>query len=229
MKNSTCCNKTHRTDKRHQNRIVFEFVTEDGNTPSRSTIRLGDKDPLTGEVITNMAFYLQEYYKVEEHQIYVNIKNCRAPFTKAQREEREKIKKRFIREFIRDYGYLPSRETILYHLNQKIPVNYLQYIDRIISEDDETAAEFGKEFMYTAPDPFGCNQTDDIVLLREIVSALPDRLQAVYEAMLQRAAGGAGRITFTEIAKSYGVSNNQIKKDREKIERIIRENVGPVY
>ena len=89
---------SHRTDKRYQNRIVFEFVTEDGNTPSTCTVRIGDKDPLTGEVITDMEFYLKEYYKVDERQVYVNVKNTRAPSTKAQLEEREKLKKKFIRE-----------------------------------------------------------------------------------------------------------------------------------
>ena len=89
--------------------------------------------------------------------------------------------------------------------------------------------EFSKEFLYADQDPFECDLPDDIEALRETVAALPDRLRDVYTAMLQRAVGGAGRITFTDIAKKYKVSQNQIKKDRQKIEKTIKKKVGPKY
>ena len=48
-------------------------------------------------------------------------------------------------------------------------------------------------------------------------------------AMLQRAAEGADRITYKEIAGRWGVSYTMIMKDVRKIEKMIRETVGPKY
>ena len=110
-----------------------------------------------------------------------------------------------------------------------MPEHYHQYIDQSRSEDDEPVSEFGEEFKYTDKDIFDCDLPDCIEALREVAEALPQRLREVYEAMLERAAGGADRITFTDIARKYKVSPNQIKKDRQKIEKIIIERVGPKY
>ena len=72
MKNSygIPCNDFHFTPKAKQDQITYRFVTNDGNTPSICTIRLGDTDPLTGEPITNVELF-SEYYRIKHHQIYV--------------------------------------------------------------------------------------------------------------------------------------------------------------
>jgi len=44
--------------------------------------------------------------------------------------------------------------------------------------------------------------------------------------MLQLAGGGAGRTTYTELAKTWKVSYPQIIKDSRKIEKTIREKLG---
>ena len=49
MKNGIPCNETRFTNGKDRNRIVYQFVADDGVTPSTCTIRIGDKDPLTGE------------------------------------------------------------------------------------------------------------------------------------------------------------------------------------
>ena len=110
-----------------------------------------------------------------------------------------------------------------------MPENYHQYYDASRREGGEPINEFGEEFLYKDEDPFECDLPDCIEALREKISALPDRLRDVYTVMLQRTAGGAGRITFTDVAKRYNVSPNQIKKDRQKIEKIIIERIGPKY
>ena len=47
--------------------------------------------------------------------------------------------------------------------------------------------------------------------------------------MLQLAGGGAGRTTYTELAKLWGVSYSQIIKDSRKIEKTIQETIKPKY
>jgi hypothetical protein len=47
--------------------------------------------------------------------------------------------------------------------------------------------------------------------------------------MLQHAAGGAGKTTFTEISWEWHVSYNQMMKDSKKIEEMIREKIGALH
>ena len=70
------CNEYIHTVKATKDRIEFKFVNKDQITPSRVSIGLGDKDPMTGEIITDMTFFT-EYYKLADHQIYVNRKETR--------------------------------------------------------------------------------------------------------------------------------------------------------
>ena len=62
-------------------------------------------------------------------------------------------------------------------------------------------------------DPFGCDLPDDLYALREIAESLKGRQKEIFRAMLQRAAGGSGRITYREIADRWGVSYTMIMKN----------------
>ena len=218
-------NQTHYTEHKKRDRLVYEFVSDDDNTPSACTIHIGDKDPLTGEVITDMDFFIREYYKEEDHQVYRNLENIRRPYTKEQKAQREKKKHKIIREFEQEHGYRPSKDDILYLLEQKEPERFTQYLDQVTNAAGEPAEEFADEFIWNDEDPFGCDLPDDLYALREIVENLPERLKPVYEAMLQRAADGADRITLTEVSHNKGVSYNQIMKDKKTIIKIIKENI----
>ena len=76
MKNGIPCNDWYYTVKNRKNRITFRFVTEDGNTPSSCTVRVGDTDPLTGEPVSDPELF-REYYRLVDHQLYVNNKETR--------------------------------------------------------------------------------------------------------------------------------------------------------
>ena len=223
------CNETRFTSGKDRNRIVYQFVTDDGITPSTCTIRIGDKDPLTGEPITDMEFFLREHYRLEDSQIHRNIENARVPYSKERKAWREKEKQKFIRNFERDYGYRPSTDDIRYHLEQIEPEHYNQNLGGVINKSGEHVDEFGDEFIRYDPDPFGADLPDDICALREIADSLTGRLRAVYEAMLQRAADGAGRMTLTDVQHEWNVSYVQIMKDTKKIEKMIRERIEPKY
>ena len=70
------CNDYYHTVKAKKDRIVYRFVNDDRNTPSECTVRLGDTDPLTGEKIADVTI-MKEYYKLVDHQIYVNNKETK--------------------------------------------------------------------------------------------------------------------------------------------------------
>jgi hypothetical protein len=109
------------------------------------------------------------------------------------------------------------------------PARYDPILPCIKSPNGEPADEFANEFQQKDEDPFGADLPDDIYALREIANSLTGRLRAVYEAMLQHAAGGAGKTTFTEIAWEWHVSYNQMMKDSKKIEEMIREKIGALH
>ncbi len=70
------CNDYYHTVKAKKDRIIYRFVTQDSNTPSSCAIRLGDIDPLTGDAITDVSFFM-DYYRMVDHEIYVQHKETR--------------------------------------------------------------------------------------------------------------------------------------------------------
>ena len=219
------CNETRFTygDKRKQ--ISFRFVTDDGITPSSCTIRIGDTDPMTGEPITEMEFF-QEYHRHTDSEVYRNLKAIRPAYTRNQKAWRDAEKLAFTRRFEQEYGYTPSADDVRYHMEQIEPERFHLYLDEVLQGDDGAIDEYGREFKQQAEDPFGTELPDDLYALKEVADSLTGRLRAVYEAMLQRAAGGADRMTLTDVQHEWGVSYTQIMKDTKKIEKMIREKIG---
>lgn len=200
-------------------------MTDDGVTPSSCTIRIGDTDPMTGEHITEMEFF-QEYHRHADNEVYRNLKAIRPPYTQKQKEWREAEKLAFIRGFEQEYGYTPSADDIRYHMEEIEPERFHLYLDEVLQQKEGSIDEYGKEFEIQAEDPFSTDLPDDLYALRELADSLTGRLRAVYDAMLQRAAGGADRMTLTDVQHEWGVSYNQIMKDTKKIEKMIREKIG---
>ena len=225
MKKGIPCNETQFTNGRNRNRIIYQFVSDDGNTPSLCTIHLDDTDPITGEVITDISFF-REYYRIVDHEIHQNLKCQRPNYTKDAKTRRKEEIESYVNTFIQSYGYAPSRDDIRFHMEQIETSRYNLYLDELMNEDGESMIDYKSEFGQTDMDPFGTDLPDDIYALREIAESLTGRLKAVYEAMPQKAAAGSDRITYTEIARIWGVSYNQIMKDTRKIEKMIREKVG---
>ena len=170
------CNEYWHTVKSRKDRIEFRFVNTDRNTPSECTVRLGDTDPMTGEVITDIGFF-REYHKLADHQIYVNSK-----------ETRDRL-----------------------------------CLEGLLNDDGDSELEKKKSFSIPAFDPFAEDEPDEVLRLREVAASLTGRLADVYEALLSKYACGKERITFTSLAKKWGVSVSQIGQDRDKIYRLIRK------
>lgn len=171
--------------------------------------------------------FFREYYKQADREIHRNIHAMRPPYTSIQKAWREEHKKAFIREIEENYGYSPSPDDLLYYLEQIEEERYHMRIDDLQAEDDDSGIEKKDFLSASSEDPFDTDLPDDVYALREIEASLSPRLKAVYQAMLQLAGGGAGRTTYTELAKLWGVSYSQIIKDSRKIKRTIQETIKP--
>ncbi len=178
MKNGIPCNDYYHTLKAKKNRIEFRFVTDDENTPSACTVRVGDIDPLTGTAITDLDFFT-EYYRLVDHQIYVQ-----------------------------------SKET-----------KNLLYMDGIQDDEGNSCLDKKAQFSIPAINPFGENEPEEILRLREYASSLTGRQADVYEALLVMHAGGKEKISMTDLARKWGVSVTQICKDRDTIIQLIKQKL----
>lgn len=111
---------------------------------------------------------------------------------------------------------------------QNKEVKGLLYLDGIKSDDDENKPDKKRILSIPATDPFDEDDPDDILQLREFASSLTGRLADVYEALLIQHAGGREKISMTSIARKWGVSVTQICNDRDKIIRMIKENMNVI-
>ena len=223
MKKGIRCNDTHFTNGTDRIRIDFRFLSDDRNTPSSCSVRLGTIDPLTGDPISNVSFF-SEYYKLVDHQVRKNLYTQRREYTPAEKIRRQKEKEAYIEEFTKRWGYPPSKDNVLYHLEQVEEETY--HLPLSVFTNGETGfstldCKKDASFSYLA------EMDEDVPLrlqaLRDVAATLTGRQAEVYEAMIQRAAGGQERLRFSDIAKKWGVAPKQITMDQQRIMEKVRK------
>ena len=169
MKKGIRCNETHFTNGEVRNQISFEFVSDDGLTPSSCTVRLGDIDPVTGKPITDLTFF-REYYRVVDHQVHKNLAAERVPFLPGEKNRREAEKERFVAEFEEKWGYRPSKDNVLYHLDQMDEERWNRSLQSYVSDDTgESTLDYHAEF--SAPARMDLEETVEMQALREVAQA----------------------------------------------------------
>ena len=221
MKKGIRCNEVRFTNGDKRDRIKFQFVSDDGNTPSSCTVCVGDIDPITGEKITDVTFF-REYYRVVDHEVRENLKAERRKQTPEEIARKEKEKEKYIRMFVKQWGYAPSRDDVLYHLEQMENEGY--HLSAMVFEDDETGEntiDRQSEFCAEMEE----EESPQLQVLREVAGELTGRKAEVFEAMLQRAAGGKERLRFSDIARKWDVAPKQITKDQERIVEAVRKKL----
>ena len=224
MKKGIRCNETRFTNGEDRDRIKYEFLSDDGVTPSSCTVRLGDIDPVSGQAITNVTFF-REYYRVVDHQVHKNLQAEHPNYSPQHKTWRDKEKAAFVEAFTKRWGYAPSKDDVLYHLEQLEEERWNQSLDTFVSQDTgESTLDWHLEF--SAPAEMDVEIPLKLQALREVAASLTGRRAEVYEAMIQRAAGGKERIRFSEIARKWGVAPKQITKDQERIMEMVRRRAG---
>ena len=227
MKNikSIPANETQFTPKSGRNSITYRFVSGGRELLSRCTVQLGDTDPFTGEAITDVNLF-REYYRVVDREIHQTLKTVRPECTREEKARRENEKRRFIDEFTAEHGYAPSRDDVMYHLSRKGMCGYVFSLDQIVNDEDRDKTDKCPDLLRCAVNPFEDDDSDEVTALKELAETFTGRRKAVYEAMLDKLAGGAGRLSNAELARRWGVSEGQIRKDQTMIIRMIREKIG---
>ena len=222
--NGIPCNDYLYTPGAQRDRIVFRFVSDDANTPSSCTVRLGDIDPMTGEAIDDISFFT-EYHRIVNQQVYCHRKTAQVELTPKEQERFRAEKAAFAAEFEKKYGYKPCRSDLRDAMADRWPKTWLMSIDELVNDDGDSKADQREDISVPAADPFDENAPADIAALHEVAASLTGRLADVYEALLVKYAGGMEKITFKVLAEKWGVSHTQIRMDRDKIFRMIRKAI----
>ena len=137
MKEPIKCDETTMLSSR-QTCIRFTYVSEDGVTPSERIVRIGDRDPISGEIITKEL--IQQYIKIHNSEVYYNRRAMTRPWNKAQTEARKADRQRIAKELEEKYGDGWGKDTVDYELKKIWGSQLNIYMDSMTDEDGENYA-----------------------------------------------------------------------------------------
>lgn len=218
------CSETRHTLKAEKNKIAFRFVSDDGNTPSNCTVRIGDTDSLTGEPITDMTFF-KEYYKMIDHEIYTYWKDRRPALTPEEKKQRDEKKNAFAVSFEKRYGYRPSDADLRWMTDDFMSERYCSSIEWYRDQEGNPESDRIPGLSIPCEDPFDADEPDDILRLREFASTLTGRMADIYEWLIVKYAGGREKLSLKTIADKWGISITQAYKDKDKLLKKLRKYI----
>lgn len=225
MKKGIRCNETQYTAGKNRNQIRYEFVTDDGITPSSCTVRLGDMDPLSGKQLTDLTFF-REYHAMVDREIYRNLNAVRERPSAERRAWREAELKRYIVEFKAEHGYAPSGDDLRFHLKQLEKERSVLSLDAMVNDEGESDMDRNMAFSV----PFVSDLDNEIPLrmqaLLDVAASLSGRKRDVLEAMIQEAAGGSARMRYVDVADKWDVKKARISQDKNCIKEMVRKRAA---
>lgn len=143
---------------------------------------------------------IRQLHAMDDHEVYVNIKNARPPVEAWQKPLLEQWKQE--------------------HPGEQPDKNWNISLDQMLDGDggeDDAASGYLKRALYR--EAVNGQETDSPTeRMNELVSGLKPRLQAVYQLAL------LDRIPNTRVAEMLGVSEGMIRKDIKAIKKALRED-----
>ena len=119
-----------------------------------------------------------------------------------------------IREYYREVDhqvYIQNKET-----------RDMLYMDGILDDEGDKKLERKSRFSTPLADPFGEDEPEDVLRLKEFAASLTGRMADVYETLLVKHAGGKAKINQKRLSAKWGVDPAQIIYDQKKIIRMIK-------
>ena len=220
MKRGIQCNETIRYPKKNWNRISYEFACGIDGIPETYTLKLGERDPVTGEILDDPEFFAA-YHRLRNNEVKQNQIEAGCTLKSKDRQERAEMRKRLEADFERKHGFPTEKEALEEMLDHAWPMPQIHHIEQTFNEEEQCwdtsidCADPGAEAAFPGDEP------DDVIAMREIYEGLSDRQKAVYRMMLEKTDAGAEQQEWMDLAKRWSVSHTQIRRDREKIIQII--------
>ena len=159
-------------------------------------------------------------HSMDDHEVYINIKNLRPKMTDEEKAERVAWMEQFKADFIAEHGYEPNEDYVRESADEHFPKNWVMSLNQFESDDD--GGDTSNRHMELANPSLVIGFEDDlpdiIIRLREIIGKLSPQRQAVYRMVMLE------KRTKVYAARKLGVSEERIRKDVKKIEQIISED-----
>lgn len=225
MKKVIRCNDLQVVPKKDWDTIQFDFVSDDGLTPSSVTIRVGDVDPLTGEVVD--LTLLSKYHKYVNREVRSNLGQIRLEKTKKELQKTRELKAALADQFEKDHGYRPNRDNLQLELEKVEGSPYFAVpYDALRNEDGESGIESWAPFSCPFEDPFEDDLPVEMRALREVGLSLTGRLRDVFDVLLGKTDDNGNKVKLKDLADKWSVSSAMITKDKALIFDLVRKKAA---
>ena len=181
-------------------------------TAKRGTYKLFDDD---GHFITEYKpgkdgvteVDILNLHKLDDHEVYINNKDRWLP--KECMPMYEKTKAEFIEKFKEEHGREPRKN--------EIPKPHRQYIsiDAQITANGDDLGDSSRLEAELAVYDDADDESDAVIRLKEIISAMPEKWQQVYRLFYSE------KYNKTQIGKMLGVSESYVRQLIKKIKTAI--------
>ena len=159
-------------------------------------------------------------HSLDDHEVYINIKNMRPPVTDEQKAERAAWLQTFKADFLNKYGYEPTEDVIADAIEERYPKNWNLSLN--IHESDDDGSDTTDLHSELADPNAAIDEEDklpaDVQRMREIVSTCTEKQQKAYRLVFIEG------LTETEAAKVVGCSQSAIKQRLNGVIERIKSN-----
>ena len=219
--------------QKNEKTIRYDFVSGDTKKPLEiplhAKVSLGDMDPKTGELITDLTFF-RESRELHNHEVYLNKKARSVPLTDRVKALRREFRKRLAADFEQSFGYPPDKKTLNDLMAQECPRSYRVEIDAQKYDDGTTKDDRWMGFADRKTERlFRKAENGGIDPLDAFAETLDDREKEMFE-MLQMKADGCnmcGMINF--LADKWGLEQYKVSRMKTRIGLKLIKYLKEVY
>jgi len=190
MKSGIQCNETERYPKEKWNEITFEFACELDGIPETYTLKLGSRDPITGEILDDPELFTM-YHRFRNNQVKQNQIEAGITLPTKEQEERRELKNKLAEEYKQKHGCPPDEDELRKMVDHYWPMPDILYSDHAFNNKEKN---WETNRAWADPDAeaaFPGSESDDAAALQEIYDKLNERQQAVYRQQKEVIDAGA--------------------------------------
>lgn len=191
---------------------TFTDTDENGNHfIRRQTLRPGE------DGVTEMD--IKMLHSIDDHEVYINIKNLRPEMTAEEKAEQAAWVERFKADFLIKYGYEPNKDDVKAAVSDRYPKNWVMSLNQFESDDDggdtsDRHTELTDPNALVDPDD---SLPADVRRMREIVSGCTDKQREAYRLVYIEG------FTEKDAALVMGCSQQGVHKHLDLIKKKIKE------
>lgn len=199
-----------KTDRKKRNTYTYRYhETETVNGTVKDVTVEEEIIPGQDDVT---ADFIKLLHSMDDSGVYYSLKARRPKRDEREKEQIQKFKSKFIREFKAKHGYAPSRFDIKNAVAEKFPRNWTGSLEELTSSNDEDG-EIGDKSSALADAWYAVHpkKSPSEERLAELREGWSDSWKEIYDRVL------IGGETIVTIARERGVNESAVRKTVRKI------------